>query len=58
MRRDKSMEQLRDIVWGTNYYNEHLSTVVTESFSTGFPLYGFFKDQVLDCNIGIVQYLQ
>jgi len=42
----------------TNYYNEHLSTAVDESYSTGFPLYGFLKDQVFESNAGIVQYLQ
>jgi len=42
----------------TNYYNEHLSAAGDESYSTGFPSYGFLKDQVFDSNTGIVQYLQ
>jgi hypothetical protein len=42
----------------TNYYNEHLSAAGDESSSTGFPLYGFLKDQVFGSNTGIVQYLQ
>jgi hypothetical protein len=42
----------------TNYYNEHLSAAGDESYSTGFPLYGFLKDQVFESNTGIVQYLQ
>lgn len=42
----------------TNYYNEHLSVAGDESYSTGFSLYGFLKDQVFENNTGIVQCLQ